>query len=159
MKTSKFTHLAPAPYTVVDYEYKEHGSGCDHCGTFIKHVFTVEGANGVKFQLGSSHVQEVGGAELSAQAKRTRKEVENRAYFEQRRTEQAQATANRIEQIKAEYSNAKEKLAQQPHPNSYFASQGKTMIDYLDYFRADTSKSIEEQDDDWWIYGKVRQIL
>jgi hypothetical protein len=159
MKAPKFTHLAPAPYAVIDYEYRQHGSACDHCGTFIKHVFIVEGSNGVRFQLGSQHVQEVGGSELSQTAKIVRKRVEDEAYRSKRQMERLQTEANRVAQIKSNFNANRSKIAKLPHPNDYFASKGKTMLDYLDYFRADLTKPIEAQEDLWWLHGKVNQVL
>lgn len=137
---NKFLHLAPAPYSVIDYEYKEQGSACDHCGAFIKHVFVVKGSNGVKFQLGSQHVLDVGGTELVKEAKTVRKatEIHNRqqAYIQQK----AESDAKRESDYAEVYNKAVTVLASQPHPNSYFANQGKTKLDYLRYFEENNGK-------------------
>lgn len=137
----KFSYLAPAPYTVVDYEYKEGGSACDHCGTFIKHVFTVEGSNGVKFQLGSQHVEDVGGTELAKNAKTVKKHVERDKRNAEYREQAQEAEAKRAEEYEQAYAKATKILAHQPHPNAYFASKGKTKLDYLKYFEEQNGKN------------------
>lgn len=137
---NKFNHLAPAPYTVIDYDYKDHGSACDHCGTFIKHVFTVQGSNGVKFQLGSQHVLDVGGTELAKEAKTVRKNTEIRERQEAYRLQESEARAKREKEYESAYTKAVKILSTQPHPNSYFASKGKTKLDYLKYFEEQNGK-------------------
>lgn len=158
---NKFTHLAPAPHKIVHYEYREHGSSCDHCGAFIKHVFTVEGSNGIRFQLGVDHAEQVGGTELAGQAKRFRKEVEQEEqrlkYMEQRERELVLEKAE-AEKNRQEYIDNKPKLQKLPHPNEYFASRGKTMVDYIEYFHH------EPENADWehWtahLGDKVKQAL
>lgn len=171
-----YTHLGQAPYTLTGYEYDqrvETANGfqggthaCDHCGRGIVHVFFIRSADGKEFTLGSEHAKYLGDdglvANIKAKMAELRREARELVNREQRQvwaSEQAEREANVLANIKAEYQRLLPQLQSTPHPNSYFASQGKTMVDYIDYFRADISKPIEDQGDLWWKSGKIYWIL
>lgn len=179
MKTKShiYTHLGKAPYALVGYEYcprVETAQGfmggnyaCDHCGRGIAHVFFIRSADGKEFTLGSEHANHLGDDGLVANIKakmadlrRKARDQANREWNLARAKKQADDRSEAISKIKAEFAKIADNLKKTPHPNTYFASQGKTMIDYLDYFRADVSKPVLDQEDDWWFYNpKVRLTI
>jgi len=171
-----YTHLGQAPYSLIGYEYDprlETANGfqggthaCDHCGRGIVHVFFIRSADGKEFTLGSEHAKYLGDdglvANIKAKMAELRREARELADREQRQVwaaERAEREANMLNSIKAEYTRLLPQLQSTPHPNSYFASKGLTMVDYIDYFRADRFEPIEKQCDQWWLTSKVRSVL
>lgn len=147
----KFTHLGQAPCSLVGYEYDppvQTNNGytggtheCDHCGTPISHVFICHSSDGKTFNLGSVHVEQLGDKGLTLAVKSKMREVKREARMAKIREQwaieakhQQEYTNKLVTTIKAEYARLSPELTSKPHPNTYFASQGKTMLDYVDYF-------------------------
>lgn len=178
MKTDAhiYTHLGKAPYTLIGYEFDprvETANGwqggnhaCDHCGRGIAHVFIVKSSDGKVFTLGSEHAKYLGDDGLvenikarMAQARREAREEANRAQRMAWAQERAEREANLVAKVKAEYQRLLPQLQSTPHPNAYFASQGKTLVDYIDYFRPDRFQPVDAQHDQWYISGAIRSEL
>ena len=152
MKQHKFTHIGKAPYTLISYLYDPpvqdtngawHGgqNSCDHCGRPISHVFICKSSDGKIFNLGSVHVEDLGdeGLTQAVHAKMTEvqkeaRRLKNQDRWEKERIERMEMKKSFDEKMKNIYEEMKPVLQSRPHPNSYFASQGKTLLDYLNYF-------------------------
>lgn len=124
-----------------DPDGPRRGTSCDYCGTYITNLFFCESSDGKKFVIGSTCVEKLGDAGLTDAAKsevtnhrRELREAKWRAQmepiWEKERNEARMAAQKRL----TEFDRVKPILAKQPHPNDYFASQGKTKLDYLLYF-------------------------
>lgn len=145
-----FEHLGPAPYQFVGLwslpsqglqeanpeAYNralsaapevESGIGtCSHCGTPIVHICVIECGDGKRYGVGSTCVLKVfREPKLISDVKRAVKEQQS----EQRAERQAKKRQTRREWAEENY----DRMAQLPHPNDYFASQGKTLADYVDF--------------------------
>ena len=129
-----FEHLGKAPYKyvgyeqmvfVVPYQAPRAGGSCDHCGTGIRHAFWFESTDGKRFKVGSSCVKKWGDAGL-------RKAIST----DEKRIAKEKKTA-RVDGIKSELLKLleanKDRLEKAPHPHPYFASQGKTQYDYMQW--------------------------
>lgn len=169
--------LGTAPFRLLRVDMIEQdpngprrGTSCDHCGTYITNLFFCESSDGKKFVIGSTCAEKLGDAGLT-KAVRTevsnhRRELRNQRQLaeweaarparEAYQQEQAAQKAALIAERKELFKTLRPTLATMPHPNEYFASKGKTMIDYLNYFHGD----IDNVSDDFWTYGsKALNIL
>ena len=154
MKQHKFekSGLGKAPYQLVGYRYspvttdqngvKVSGNGnCMHCGRPIAHIYICKSSDGIVFELGCVCVDDLHDTELSKAVKAKDKEVKNDARKEKLEvSRQAQYEAEKkaeqeaLVKIENEFEAVKPELEKRPHPNAYFASQGKTLLDYVLYF-------------------------
>ena len=108
------------------------GSSCDYCGTGIRYEFWVASADGKQFKVGCDCIHKTGDRGLIQQislAERKLRDKKN-AAAKARKTERAAA---RIEAAKAKLPSVRGTLASQPHPNSYYAEQGRTLLDYVNW--------------------------
>jgi hypothetical protein len=156
MKEYKLSHLGKGPFKCLEYIYMPEGNSCSHCYTFIKNCFKCEDSEGKKFWLGSQCIEKLNDKGLVKEAK----ELKTRADQILKNEKYAKVNQERVKafkelevKVKAQYSKAKEILKSQPHPNTYFASQGKTMLDYLDYFLIPDSEFPN------WSSPKVSELL
>ena len=140
IKQHVFTHLGPAPYRYTGVtenvfsipgcsEATKPGGSCDHCGTGITYEFHFIAANGRKFKVGSSCVEKSGDVELKRVIAQDVRE-HNRKVRDAR---QAKKAASNAAIVAVEWPAVRETFATQPHPNAYYASQGKTLADYLEF--------------------------
>lgn len=184
MKQHKYTHLGKAPYQFVGYFYDPvvqspdgsyHGGShvCDHCGRPISHVFECVSSDGKRFNLGSIHVEDLGDEGLTQAIKTKAQQVKSEQAREKRRIKaieeweagrperEAQEAREKAEQeqkltlIKSEYERVKPVLASRPHPKYYFAKQGKTLLDYLNYFLSPDIENPHWQD--WKVISTLRE--
>lgn len=139
-KTHVFAHLGPAPYRYTGVsqnifsipgcpEATKPGGSCGHCGTGISLEFHFTAANGRKFKVGSSCVDKAGDAGL-------KRDIAQDVRDHQRKLREARAAKKREVNaviVAAQWPAARGTFAAQPHPNAYYASQGKTLADYLEY--------------------------
>ncbi len=108
------------------------GSSCDFCGTCIRYEFWVRSADSKEFKVGCDCIHKTGDRGLIQQisvAERKLRDVKNAA-----------AKARKLERLNVRIAAAREKLSSvrgtlssQKHPNSYYAEQGKTMLDYVNW--------------------------
>ena len=133
-----FNHLGPAPYRytgcrenrfVMPGFGSKPGGTCDHCGTGILYEFHFIAANGHRFKVGSSCVTKSGDAGL-------RRVIAADVKAQQKAVRDARKKAKAVEAstlVDTHWPVAREQFVGQPHPHPYFASQGKTYADYLEF--------------------------
>jgi hypothetical protein len=123
------------------------GTSCDYCSTYITNIFKCESADGKRFLIGSTCVDKLGDAGLKKlvdqKVREHRRELrrikELKAWEaaaperERLAAEKEAQEAERKTHVQAEYDRVKPLLATQPHPNGFFASKGKTLVDYVEY--------------------------
>jgi hypothetical protein len=137
---------APFRFLCLEEKFIDNGDGttqaagtCHFCGTGIRFCFWIESADGKKFYVGSDCVGHLNDAKLVAvveSAERRRKNALARERAEKKRRAQAEADAREVESRLPEYADALAALESRPHPNPYFAGQGKTHADYFRYFES-----------------------
>lgn len=108
------------------------GSSCDYCGTGIRYEFWVESADKKTFKVGCDCIHKTGDRGLIQQisaAERKLRDAKN-AVTKQRKIEKLN---KRIEEAKAMLPSVRGTLSSKPHPSTYFADQGKTLLDYVNW--------------------------
>ena len=106
------------------------GSSCDYCGTCIRYEFWVRSADNKKFKVGCDCIHKTGDHGLIQQisvAERKLRDAKNATA----KARKAERLAVRIKAAKAKLPEVRGTLASQPHPNQYYAGQGKTLLDYV----------------------------
>lgn len=114
------------------------GSTCDYCGTCIRYEFWIKSTDGNRFKVGCDCIRKTDDAGLIRQissAERKLRDMKNAAAKERKKNREAEQLAN----AKAALPQVAGKLSSQPHPNSFHASQGKTMLDYVNWLLANTN--------------------
>jgi len=154
MKQHKFEKdgFGKAPYHLVGYRYspmttdqngvKVSGEGnCMHCGRPIAHIYICKSSDEVVFELGCVCVEDLGDEGLTKAVQKKDKEVKQTMAREKREAmyaefhkKEAEERAERVKKDWAELERVKPVMATMPHPNAYFASKGKTLLDYVNYF-------------------------
>lgn len=108
------------------------GSTCDYCGTCIRYEFWVKSSDSKTFKVGCDCIHKTGDVGLIGQistAERKLRDVKN-----QKAKERKLARLNeRIAAARATLPSVRHLLASQPHPTNYFADQGRTMLDYVNW--------------------------
>lgn len=111
------------------------GSNCDYCGTSIRYEFWVRSSDGNEFKVGCDCIHKTGDAGLIRQisvAERKLRDAKNAAAKERKQ----QKKTLRIAEAQRLLPTVRGRLASKSHPNTYYASQGKTMLDYVDWCMA-----------------------
>lgn len=106
------------------------GSSCDYCQTCIRYEFWLHSFDGKIFKVGSDCVHKTGDRGLIRQiseAERKLRDVKN-AAAKLRKNERKE---KRIAAAIAILPTVRRTLASKPHPNSYFAAEGRTLLDYV----------------------------
>jgi hypothetical protein len=106
------------------------GSTCDYCGTCIRYEFWVSSADGKEFKVGCDCIHKTGDAGLIRQisiAERKLRDMKNMAAKKAKADRITRRVAAAVEKL----STVRGKLSELAHPNSYWASEGKTMLDYV----------------------------
>jgi hypothetical protein len=108
------------------------GSCCDYCFQGIRYVCRIRSADGREFKVGCDCVYKTGDKRVITDAKR----AENK-----RRTE---ATHNRadakIEAARLLLPTVADKLRVQPHPYTWQAERGETMLDRVEWLLANAGR-------------------
>ena len=128
--------LGKAPFRVVGFEqkyYQAHpdapmqpGAACDYCATGIVDTFWIKGVDGKVFKVGSDCVNKTGDKGLVNVVKRQINAIRTAARHKRE--------AVKIAAIKESFTpEVRSELEKFPHPNEWFASQGKTLADYADF--------------------------
>lgn len=101
------------------------GGSCDYCAAGIRYVFLIQGADGRKFEVGSSCVEK-----CAKKGDRVLTEVQAEARRIKREAKRARDLA-RIDRLTAhvEQPEVKAELSSQPHPLDFRAAQGDTRLD------------------------------
>lgn len=108
------------------------GSSCDYCGTCIRYEFWVRSADGKEFKTGCDCIHKTGDRGLIQQisaAERKLRDAKNATA----KVRKAERLAARVEAAKAKLPTVRGALASQPHPNAYYASEGRTLLSYVEW--------------------------
>lgn len=108
------------------------GSSCDYCGTCIRYEFWVRSADGKEFKVGCDCIHKTEDRGLIQQislAERKLRDVKNVAAKARKKAK----IEARIEAAKAKLPSVRGDLTSRPHPNTYYAEQGKTLLDYVNW--------------------------
>ena len=103
---------------------------CDYCGTGIKFCFTIQGAEGRKFVVGSSCVEKT-----NDKGSRVYTDVERQMRKYKREIRHANE-AKKIAELKELLADSviQDMLRALPHPNKYYATELKqTLLDYANW--------------------------
>ena len=115
----------------------ERGAGtCSHCGHAILNIQIVQRGDGKLFGVGSDCILKVAADGDVGEVSKLERQI--RADNKRKRQERE---SNKVSELESDFQAALVKLESQPHPNEYFAKQGKTMRDYYEYF-AKNSKNM-----------------
>lgn len=111
------------------------GASCDYCGTGIVDVFHVRSSDGRAFKVGCDCVRRVFAKFDGSIPPEFRHEI---AAMEREKREAKRVAAwNRLtarrDQALATLATHSSLFLNEPHPNEYYASTGKTRRDYLDW--------------------------
>ena len=120
--------LGKAPFTYTGMDQSD-GSSCDYCGTGIVYQFWCKSADGKAFKVGCDCIHKHGGyglVTLISKDERKLRYLKNQAA----KARKIARKRERLDVAKSKLESIKGKLSSMPHPNSYFASQGKTMLDF-----------------------------
>jgi len=130
--------LGLAPFAFIGYSRETYqacvgapiqpGASCDYCGTGITDVFAVQSADGKRSKVGCECIRKV-----ASKGEKILTEVEQEVRRIQRERRHARERA-KIDAGLALLEQNRERLAQMPHPAEWAAEQGKTMIDYADWY-------------------------
>ena len=108
------------------------GSTCDFCGTCIRYEFWVRSSDGNVFKVGCDCIhktddrgliQQISAAERKL---RDKKNAAAKARKQERREVRIAAAKDMLPAVRGT-------LASQPHPNRFYADQGKTLLDYVNW--------------------------
>jgi hypothetical protein len=105
--------------------HKQPGGSCDFCGNGIANEFWFKSADGKQFKVGSECFHK-SGDKVNVSAVHKAKVDMDRDKRHAREKAKLEIGEPLFMQVLAA---AKDK----PHPNDYFAKQGKTLADYLEY--------------------------
>lgn len=108
------------------------GSSCDYCGTGIRYEFWVRSACGKEFKVGCDCIHKTGDRGLIQQisaAERKLRDAKNKAAKERRIAK----SNERIAEAHKNFPTVAGTLASLPHPSSYFAEQGESLADYVQW--------------------------
>lgn len=108
------------------------GSSCDYCGTGIRYEFWVNSSDGKTFKVGCDCIHKTGDRGLIQQisvAERKLRDAKNAAA----KARKAERLASRVDAAKKLLPAVQGTLVSKPHPNQYFADQGKTLLDYVGF--------------------------
>lgn len=119
--------LGEAPFKCVSVTAE--GGACQFCGTPILYRFYLRGADGKVFFVGSDCVKKTGDVGLIAYVEQ---ELKRRI-----REQKASLAERKIAALEAAIMDEPTavKIRAIPHPSQFFRNQGKTYLDYIQYFR------------------------
>lgn len=134
-----FRYLGCTESKIVDYPgaTPRPGTTCDFCGTAIMGVFFVGSADGKRFKVGCDCIAKTERKDNTADRKfctAVEMEVKKRrnAMARERNAAKGAAATSELLAMLAE-AEVIAKFSAMPHPNDYFAKQGKTYLDYANY--------------------------
>lgn len=105
---------------------------CSHCGTAIMNCCIVRTGNGELYGVGTTCI--IKSAKKYEPELHTKVQLAKRELDKRRRQERENRKAEELRpQAKQLLEENLDLLNSTPHPSEYFASQGKTLFDYLDF--------------------------
>ena len=105
---------------------------CDYCGTCIRYAFMVQASGGEQFKVGCDCIRKTGDSALIrqiSQAERDLRDKKNKAAKDRKAERESafiSATLPRLGEVRGV-------LSELPHPSTYFAAEGKSMLDYVEW--------------------------
>ena len=111
------------------------GATCDYCGTAIMDVYMVRSADGIEFKVGSDCVGKVYrdfAADIPADFRAEFLKVEQAKRDAKRQVVHARVAA-RVERTATALEAEPRLFVDRPHPNEYWAKQGRTLRDYYEW--------------------------
>lgn len=135
--------LGHAPFRCVGYRQSrfraapdapsQPGSSCDFCGTGIVDVFLVMSSDGREFKVGSDCIRKVYSEFDGTVPPDFRLEIANlqREKRDERRVKEQIRIQKRVAAARDVLDAHPWLFGSKPHPNAYWAGQGKTLRDYL----------------------------
>ena len=109
------------------------GTCCDYCGTGIMFVFHLRSSDGHSFKVGSDCIHKTEDTTLIGEIAEAER-AHRRQVTEDRETRQIAEFAPHLESFLASFVS-------EPHPNQFYASQGKTKADYLRFCWTNSGRS------------------
>ena len=111
------------------------GGSCAYCGTAIMRMYGIESADGRRFHVGCECVHKTGDAHLIR--------IVDDATRKHERAKRDAVHARKLIRLAAILADeeSRAKLATMPHPNAKFASEGRTLLDWADWMRANAGRS------------------
>ena len=107
----------------------EAGMGtCAHCGHAILDIRIVRRGDGKLYGVGSDCILKVADQGDVGEISKLERQIREDRKIKRRKREEA-----KVLELENDFQDALDKLEKTPHPNSYFAEQGKTMRDYYEY--------------------------
>jgi hypothetical protein len=123
----RFVRFYESKYCACPGAPVQPGTSCDYCGTGIMGVYVIKDCNGKEFKVGCECVKKTDDAGLIDTVKRAQAKHRQELKYEARKV-----LVTTLRDLVAQNAIQK-RLTMQPHPNSYFAEQGKTRLDYVEY--------------------------
>jgi hypothetical protein len=131
--------LGLAPFRVYDFmtiTYQacpgapvQPGGSCDYCGTGIMYACLIQSSDGKRFKVGCDCVNKTGDKGIIQAYK---KSAAYRDHQRQLRNAQYLVKHEKAQALLA-FPEIRSELQSKPHPNSYFAAKGKTLLDYYEF--------------------------
>jgi hypothetical protein len=121
----RFVAVEEKWFTIPGTGIRKPGAACDYCGTAIVECCWIRDANGKRFKVGNECVRKTGDAGLFDTVKKA-------LNAKRREARAAKLVEDRKEALALlAHPTVVAALGSRPHPNEYFASTGKTELDYL----------------------------
>ena len=139
-----FDHLGQPPYAFIGVVEKIHYpctdldgnpdsrvppvacGTCDHCGTCIRYAYKLKSSDGKQFEVGCDCI-----LKADKEPKLVRIITEERRKIE--RENRLKREEAKIADLTPQYEAIICVLEKSPHPNEYYAGQGKTLADYYSF--------------------------
>lgn len=128
-KTFQACHGAPV----------QAGSTCDFCGTCIRYEFWVQSSDAKTFKVGCDCIHKTEDAGLIQQISKAERELRDQKN-KAAKARKAERLAVRVTAAKTKLETVRGSLSSKPHPNSYFAEQGRTLLDYVNWCLANRAE-------------------
>jgi hypothetical protein len=137
--------LGLAPFKVVGFHQEKFqaapgepiraGGSCDYCGTGIMDCFDIVSSDGKRFKVGSDCVYKTCSGKLVTVVR----SMVNKKKLEARHASEAKRIAAFVATLATEAVRAT--LAAMPHPRKYWADQGQTLLDSVEWFMSNAGNS------------------
>jgi hypothetical protein len=131
----KYIGFSQSKFQAAPGEPIRAGSSCDYCGTAIMDCYAIESSDGKVFKVGSDCVAKTGDRGIMVAVK----SAANKHKLEARHASEAK----RIAAFEAELATeaVRTVLAAIPHPRQYWADQGQTLLDSVEWFMSNAGNS------------------
>lgn len=128
----RFVEMTEKVYQACPGAPAQPGSNCDYCMASIRYEFWCESSDGKVFKVGCDCIHKIGDRGLVKQISAAERQLRDKKNAAARERKKAKKIA-RLESARAKLPTIRGTLASQPHPHEYHASQGKTLLDYVEW--------------------------